>query len=551
MDKIILTFGFAIGIASHLLYFIHGEHHMQAPIIFKFYALVTVAICFMGHTLTLLLLYLTYFLGLFTSIISYRVFFHRLKQFPGPPLAKISKFWHVGRVLQKDNYVLLEEFRIKYGNYVRTGPTELTVFDPDILQAIHGSTTKCTKTDFCDVFLPSDSVVITRDKDAHRWRRHVWKDAFTNQGKRPLKLETYLTFPALNDYELRVQTHVLNLDQRISETNGKPFNATQLFENFGFDVMGDLMFGKSFNLLTSGGPDSHYVSLLQKGLDILGPLRPVPWLFILLGSIPGLKADYNRLISWTSQFVQDRIHRKVEVPDLMSWLLLSFGKSEDADQEVKYKLHYPTEEMHWLEGDALTAINAGSGTTSTTLVHIFSHLALQPSIAEKLRIELSSVPDQRSSNLATLTYLNAVITETLRLEPPVPSGIYRLTPASGLRLPNGTYLPGSVTIVAPPYNLQHLESCFPQPKEFIPERWIERSDLLLNKSAYAPFNLGLHTCLGKSLAWMELRAVTSQLVMNYDVNFADEKSEGVGPMRDCFTAVAQKLEVIFTPRKVG
>ena len=322
--------------------------------------------------------------------------------------------------------------------------------------------------------------------------------------------------------------------------------------------MGDLMFGKSFDLLTSG--KQHYaVDMLQKGLDILGPLRPVPWLFILLGSIPSLKADYNRLIAWTSASVRDRISRKVAVPDLMSWLLSSFGKSEDSDQEVTYKLHYKDEEMHWLEGDALTAINAGSGTTSTTLVHIFSNLAQHPDVLARLRKELLSLPaDQRSSNrgLTTLPLLNAVITESLRLDPPVPSGMYRLTPSTGITLPNGTYLPGNTTIVAPPYNLQHLESCFPRPDEFIPERWISgqdgRPDLCLNKSAYAPFNLGSHTCLGKSLAWMELRAVTARLVMRYDISLAPAmKGKGVGKMRDCFTAVPQTLEVIFTTRETG
>ena len=133
------------GVASHLLWFIHGEHHMQAPAIFKIYTTMAGVVFALYavygpllemfgarkryadvHLISFVSLYLAYFLSLFTSVIVYRIFFHRLRRFPGPPLAKATKFWHVFKVLRKDNYVLLEEFRKKYGDYVRTGKQEST-----------------------------------------------------------------------------------------------------------------------------------------------------------------------------------------------------------------------------------------------------------------------------------------------------------------------------------------------------------------------------------------------------------------------------------------
>ena len=135
-----------VGVASHLLWFIHGEHHMRTPAIFKVYATVTGVVFavyavygpllemfgapkrhMIAHLIYFFSLYLAYFLSLFTSIIVYRIFFHRLRRFPGPPLAKVSKLWHVFKVLHKDNYVLLEEFRKKYGDYVRTGKQDSTM----------------------------------------------------------------------------------------------------------------------------------------------------------------------------------------------------------------------------------------------------------------------------------------------------------------------------------------------------------------------------------------------------------------------------------------
>lgn len=57
------------------------------------------------------------------SAIIYRLFFHRLRRFPGPSGAKISRFWTV-RLVKSSNFkyhVELEKLHRKYGDFVRTG----------------------------------------------------------------------------------------------------------------------------------------------------------------------------------------------------------------------------------------------------------------------------------------------------------------------------------------------------------------------------------------------------------------------------------------------
>lgn len=59
-------------------------------------------------------------------------------------------------------------------------------------------------------------------------------------------------------------------------------------------------------------------------------------------------------------------------------------------------------------------------------------------------------------DLQGAAYLNAVINETLRLQPPVPSGLLRKTPPEGISI-DGVYIPGNINISIPSYTLGRCE----------------------------------------------------------------------------------------------
>lgn len=91
-----------------------------------------------------------------------------------------------------------------------------------------------------------------------------------------------------------------------------------------------------------------------------------------------------------------------------------------------------------------------SDTVAPTLVFLFYELALNPEKAEKLYEELRDSDIHDMKILKNLPYLNAVIKETLRLHPAVPTGGYRDTPPGGMTI-GGIFIPGNTTIVAPRY----------------------------------------------------------------------------------------------------
>jgi cytochrome P450 len=98
-----------------------------------------------------------------------------------------------------------------------------------------------------------------------------------------------------------------------------------------------------------------------------------------------------------------------------------------------------------------------------------------------------------NEKLQSLPYLEAVINETLRLKPAVPSGQPRVTPPEGLQI-DEVWIPGETIVVLSQYVLQRDERYFPSGSEFIPERWLgEKSNLIKHEEAFFPFQLGRTT----------------------------------------------------------
>jgi hypothetical protein len=112
----------------------------------------------------------------------YRAFFHRLGSFPGPPLAKLSKFWHVAQLGKLDNYKRLDRWHIQYGDFVRIGPSELSIVHPDAVEAIMGARSTCTKGPWYDGGNPLVSMHQCRDRALHDKRRRVWDRGFSIKG---------------------------------------------------------------------------------------------------------------------------------------------------------------------------------------------------------------------------------------------------------------------------------------------------------------------------------------------------------------------------------
>lgn len=190
-----------------------------------------------------------------------------------------------------------------------------------------------------------------------------------------------------------------------------------------------------------------------------------------------------------------------------------------------------------------------SDTIAPTLVFALYELSNHPEYQSQLLSALKGIDIYDRNQLRTCTLLTAIIDETLRLHPPVPTGGYRQTPPEGITI-NGTYIPGNVTIISPRYSLGRLESSYESAEQFVPERWTTRREMVKDARGFAPFSQGRFNCVGKTLAMNEMRFVIGLLMTKFEVTFwGDERGQRLfSDLKDQFTAAPGRLELKFQAR---
>ncbi|KAH7311409.1 putative cytochrome P450 [Stachybotrys elegans] len=526
------------GVGLHLGFFIRGEHHMNGV---KYMQIATLAFCgfaaaltrFYGVTLPSALLTTSsisgyMLLGTLSSTLAYRLLFHPLRRFPGPFGAQITSLWFSNHVYRNaDAHKKSLELYKKYGTFVRVGSNDLMIVHPLAVPVVHGLQSKCRKASWYDEDWPRASIHTSRDHQFHHSRRRVWSQAFSDK--------------ALRGYENRIVSYNRALIDRLYEYGGQPVNAAKWFNYYSFDVMGDLAFGRDFDMLSSG--QQHWaVGLLEEAMSIQGLKLPT-WIFRMLVAVPGLTEKYWRFIHYCDEQLDLKIkgEKESENPDLMSTLLEDVG-SQPSKQD-----------MLTLRSDSRTIIVAGSDTTAATLSHIFWQLASHPEHIDLLRKELAPLASEDGTfehqKIQHADHLNAIINETLRLNPVPPTAIVRKTPPEGIFV-DGTFIPGNMHVWTPQYVIGRSEIAYERPYEFIPERWYSKPGMIKEKAGYAPFSTGPYGCIGRPLALMQLRLVIADCITKFDIGYpkGHDGSGFIDNVKDRFTWGLAELILCFRPR---
>ncbi|KAJ5334597.1 L-ornithine-N5-monooxygenase [Penicillium brevicompactum] len=334
-----------------------------------------------------------------------------------------------------------------------------------------------------------------RNKSLHDERRRIWSKAFGD--------------PSIRSYEQRATVYQQKLMAHITGLKGKPVNITRLFHLFTFDVMGDFAFGKSFGLLDT--QEFGITQLLRTALIPLGFSFPV-WFLRVLVAIPGATKDWWKFMDFCAGRLKTRLDQQssVKTADITSALSLPLAGKQ------------PTKaEWDLLTGDAQLIVIAGSDTTASTLSAMIFELVKSPRHIEILRQEVApymqASGEVLNQDITHLEHLNAVINETLRLHPPVPTALQRKTPPEGITV-GETYIPGNTTVICPQYVMGRSEEIYERASEFVPERWTTRPEMITENDVFVPFSSGPYGCIGKHLALSIIRTTISKIVTTFDLS---------------------------------
>ena len=161
---------------------------------------------------------------------------------------------------------------------------------------------------------PRVSLETERDKKAHALQRKVWDKAFTSQGREtaaPIFCIANEFHLALSDYEPRVSYYTTQLLGVIDSKIGQPMDVTRWLNYYSFDVMGDLAFGKGFNMLAEG-QDQYFFAHLRGHMKAIGLTSHLTWLFPFLKRIPGINTEYRKHMKW----LEDQVDQRMKVRSL-------------------------------------------------------------------------------------------------------------------------------------------------------------------------------------------------------------------------------------------
>lgn len=473
----------------------------------------------------------------YSSLVFYRLYLHPLAKFPGPKLAAVSR-WYEGYydlILGGKYTWKIQEMHKKYGPIIRISPYELHVIDPKFYEKLYCQDGRWDKYDWSyDAFGAPFTAVSTPRHDIHKQRR--------------TPLNSFFSKPNVTRKQEVLKRNLHRLIGRLDGfvTSGKRLNLSDALSAFARDVSTEFMLGRCYGNLDH---DDFNTRMTQATLSLTQLWMITKHLRWVGGTLMSLPIPVAKMIGGKQNqaffaFLDGTLK---DTADLMVK-----AKSEDPDPEAPFSLVHaivqsklpPAEKRHRRIAEEVASIlGAGFETTATVMRIVLFHVYSRPEILARLRLELESagytsrgqIPEDLDwVKLQQLPYLTAILHEGLRMGPGVASRLARIAPDRDLFyekwcIPAGTPV-GMTTIL-----MHHDEQLYPDPKSFIPDRWVDPDVRRKADKTYAPFSRGTRSCLGMHLAWSELYTLVATFALLYDFKFDGAGAKDVEITVDHFT----------------
>jgi cytochrome P450 len=190
--------------------------------------------------------------------------------------------------------------------------------------------------------------------------------------------------------------------------------------------------------------------------------------------------------------------------------------------------------------ELIALLFAGYDSTATALSVSLALIAERPAVQARLRDELAGTLNGEvptPADLTELSFLNAVIRESLRLYPPQYLLFRQATEACRL---GGYHIDAGQTVVVSPWCCHRDPEFWERPRQFRPERWDRQSTR--PRFAYVPYGGGPRHCLGHGLAAQTLRLVVAVICQQRRLHLPEPLAVDAGP-----TLSPDSLTIQLTP----
>ncbi|KAL1637459.1 hypothetical protein SLS56_000597 [Neofusicoccum ribis] len=366
------------------------------------------------------------------SYILYNLLLHPLRAYPGPLLHRATP---VPRVIARWRGLSIYQtsaLHSRYGHVVRVSPNELSYTSSAAWKDIYGANgslggRSLPKDALANPAPPTGAAALINvaDDAQHRRQRRLFAPAFSER--------------ALKEQEALLGRHAGALVAQLSrrccdgdDASALATNVVDLLNWTSFDIMGDLAFGAPLGLLEHGAY-TPWVALTFAAIKmltfrmILGYYFPVTGRIMPLLIPESMKRKRAEHLAYAAAQVDARLGRRTDRPDIWTLVLREAAAGKEPGLTVG--------EMH---SNAGVFMIAGTETTATALSGMVYLLLRHPDCLRRLKEEVygafESADEMTLERLPHLPYLNAVISEAMRVYPAAPEALMRAVPPEGAEI---------------------------------------------------------------------------------------------------------------------
>ncbi|CDM34075.1 hypothetical protein CBS147339_5607 [Penicillium roqueforti] len=449
--------------------------------------------------------------------------FSPLARIPGPKTFALTKFKLAYEDYKGTRTRKINALHHQYGPVVRIGPSEVTFNSTSAVRAIYGAGSGFERTGFYHMFEVYG-------------RKNMFSFATTKQHGERKKLfaHAYAKSAMLKGQNAQMVEQKVKLYMDLLERDGGKSEIFSTLHYFSLDTITEFLYGSFGKTACLEGQRQDcaligdIIDIARRKLSWYAVHFPhfTEWLYSRTG-VTGCIAKRFYPMQMPTTYSGIRLHALKATQKYAS--ASASAKASTSALISRLWSHHHSQKPNGLDdldiaSECADHLLAGIDTTSDTLMFLIWALSRPENrqFQDKLIEEVCNIPEDsldsnaipKVENSDKLSYLDAVIKETLRLYAPLPGSEPRSLPTATI-IDGYTIPPGTVVSISP-YALHRNPDVFKNPMKFNPDRWLDPcANLAEMKKWFWAFSSGGRMCIGMHLAMAEMTTLVAAIYRKY------------------------------------